>query len=225
MEYEFIPPSYLHPVVFGFYHLNRRAARAYFTWFLEQRSRRIELVEHAVRASPEAAYQAWPADGRVESLTVLGRWFAGHVHVRPRTAEEIEMAYADNPAWFRRVELDQWVLTDETVSFAVDLGMYFGQMLRRDVPGLAWQVLTNPKRSAYYHSPVLLQTQGTLAMIGSPLSLMLVFAYGLVDKTRQPRRLRELFAIWVAEMSPRYSQQSGVSSDVQGEGRDDQLQL
>src|SRR5690348_6517875 len=89
MEYEFIPPSYLHPVVFGFYHLNRRAARAYFTWFLEQLSRRIELVEHAVRASPEADYQAWQADGRVESLTVLGRWFADHVHVRPRTAEEI----------------------------------------------------------------------------------------------------------------------------------------
>jgi hypothetical protein len=180
------PPISKHPR-----QLSKSEARRFFDWFMEQIPIRTDQLLRLVTS--HEGHSSWTLDFSVDSLDALGSWYAENVETRPRTETEIDAIYSSAPAWFRQVEVEEWELTDRTFSFAYDVGVYFGEVLRRSIDGVEWALKTNAPSSVDYHLPILRQS-GSLDCC--PLHLMTVYAYGIARGSRGPERLRQLYDVW-----------------------------
>jgi hypothetical protein len=90
------------------------------------------------------------------------------------------------------VEVEDWQLTEKTLSLCVDVGIYLAEVLRGAHPELKWSLWT--RRTVDYHRPVLVGFQGQVPM--DPIRIAINVALGMVRGERQPTRLRELFDVW-----------------------------
>jgi hypothetical protein len=70
----------------------------------------------------------------------------------------------------------------------IDLGMYFGETLRKQIPYLKWQLCTT---KFAYHAPVL--TGFKRLRVYDPEEHVYGFARDLVENRCEPSRLKELF--------------------------------
>jgi hypothetical protein len=122
---------------------------------------------------------------------MLGKWFSAQVEKRPRTTDEIEGIVGQSPY---SIDTEDWELTGRTISLAIDVGMYFGQVLLRNHGSLKWEQPLKNKKFIDYGQPVL---TGFGAMPFNPVQMMITLAYGLIRKKHTGRRLRELYDIWV----------------------------
>jgi hypothetical protein len=84
-------------------------------------------------------------------------------------------------------------LTNRTFSLAMDIGMYFSQVLMKNYPSLKWEQPLGNKRFADYDQPCLV---GFGPVSPNPVRIGHVFAHGLADKTYTGKRLREVFDYW-----------------------------
>ena len=84
-------------------------------------------------------------------------------------------------------------LTNKTFSLAMDIGMYFGQVILKSLPGTRWgQPLRNPN-SADYGQPVIM---GFGRVPLNPVSIVVTLAYGFAAKKHSGDRLRALYDVW-----------------------------
>ena len=187
MQYKIIQP----PFTLKFRSMSREEAANYFDWFMQQIPIRIAVLEQAVQSV--AGYETWQADYTPKSLERLGQWFYEHVETRERTRGEKEAIYTQAPDWFGRVEIQDWELTNQTFSLAMDIGMYFGFLLEKELPGLKWIMVKKPKNDANFQQPALV---GTGKLILNPVWILVTYAYGIVSGTDGPEKLRELYDIW-----------------------------
>jgi hypothetical protein len=188
MKYEIIRP----PFILEFRTMSQREASEYYGWFIEQIPIRIRILEQVVQSVP--SYQSWQADGTPESLDKLGHWFSQQVRTRKKTEKEKEEIYRKAPSWFRNVETGDWELTDQTLSLAIDIGMYFGYIIKKNVPGLEWILIKKPRNDADFQQPVL---AGKSKLVLNPVRIVVTYAYSLADISQGPGRLRELYNTWV----------------------------
>jgi hypothetical protein len=166
----------------------------YRDWFLAVIPERVAQLERVVRAT--AGFEAWTADGTPGSLSALGQWFATQVSTRPLGADELK---AMEKRLSYPIEISPEDLDHRTLSLAVDIGIYFSQVLMRNVAGLRWEQDLTDKRNADY---------GRLVVVGSgrvplnPVAIMITLAYGFVRKSKTADRLAELYPIWVGALHP-----------------------
>ncbi|MBC7251337.1 MAG: hypothetical protein H5T62_13750 [Anaerolineae bacterium] len=187
MEYEVIQP----PFTLEFRNMSREEAIRYFNWFMEQIPIRIRVLERAVQST--AGYEDWQADYTPASLEKLGQWFCEHVATRKRTEEEKETIYSKAPEWFRSVEIEDWELTNQTFSLAIDIGMYLSRVLEKNCPGLRWVMVKKPRSDADFQQPVLV---GVGKPVFNPIAILVTYAYGIARRSKGPERLKELYDIW-----------------------------
>jgi hypothetical protein len=176
--------------------LSRPEARRFFDWYKEQIAFRNEQLFQVVTF--DRGYSDWTNDFSPESLNALASWYEKNVRTRKRTETEREAIYQSAPAWFRHVEVDDWVLTDRTFSYAFDVGIYFGEVLKKSIDGMDWELKVNAPSAVDYHLPIL-HCEGSLDCC--PYHLMKMYAYGIARKTQGSERLRELYAIWVVNLT------------------------
>lgn len=84
-------------------------------------------------------------------------------------------------------------LTDETVSKAIDVGMYFGMVLLKNHPSSRWDFKTESKRFADYGQPVIV---GFGAAILNPVRIAITLAYGVAAGTQSGSRLGQVYQFW-----------------------------
>ena len=176
--------------------LLRPDAHRFFDWYKEQIAFRNEQLLQVVTS--DRGYSDWTNDLSPESLNPLASWYVKNVGTRKRTETERDAIYQSAPAWFQHVEVDDWALTDRTFSFAFDVGIYFGEVLKKSLGGMDWELNVNAPSSIDYHLPIL-RREGSLACC--PFHLMKMYAYGIARKTQGPERLSELYEIWKANLS------------------------
>ena len=97
------------------------------------------------------------------------------------------------------MEIPREELTDQTFSLAVDVGMYFSQILLKNYPSLQWNQPFGGKLHIDYGQPVL---AGFGAMAFNPVHMMTMLAYSLADKKQTGKRLREVYDIWSKKVLP-----------------------
>ena len=167
----------------------RKEARAYFDWFVGQIPERLYELRRVVAAADADC----ELDGSPDSLACLGEPFLGWVTTRPRTPDEKAEAYADLPEHPQgAVEVEDWELTEETLSLCVDVGIYFGEVFRAAHPQIEWQLWT--RKSVGHHRPVLVGAQGNVPL--DPINIATNIAFGTARGRGRPGRLRELFDVW-----------------------------
>jgi hypothetical protein len=132
----------------------------------------------------------------LDSLDALGEWFRRHVEVCPRSSEEMKNI-RDKLAF--PIEFPNLELTDKTLSIFMDIGIYLGQVLRKNHPALHWEQIINNKRFVDYGYPVLVGfTNAPL----NPIRIVNVLAHSIANKTHMGKRLREVHNIWSNLVQP-----------------------
>jgi hypothetical protein len=133
-------------------------------------------------------YENWAPNETPESLEALGRWFEGQVETRKKAADEIEETRSKLTF---PIDIPEEELTDGTFSLSMDIGMYFGQVIIKNLPGTEWDQPLKNKRLADYGQPVIMGF-GTVPL--NPVRVMVTTAYGIARK--KPARLCELYDTW-----------------------------
>jgi hypothetical protein len=170
-------------------------ARMYFQWFLKEIPNRIRELRKVIEGSEPSI--ATPLDFSPDSLRPLGEWFSSTIEVRQREPDEIERELASLPEKARRMGVQDWTLTSESLSIAVDTGIYLGEVLARRFPGLQWSLKTHPRSDVSYNQPVL----ETRAIKVDPINLAVVLGYGVARGSRGPDDLHKLYHVWADRVS------------------------
>ena len=174
------------PFSIPFREMSKKQLDAYLVWFHQVLPGRIAELAQAVRET--ASYESWEPDASRESLDVLGRWFESQVETRKKTAEEIE---AIRLRLTFPIDIPEDQLTNRTFSLATDIGLYFSQVVLKNLPGTRWDQSRKDRRDVDYGQPVLVDFAfGPM----NPVSLVEVVARKIASG--KPARLRELYDIW-----------------------------
>jgi len=182
IAYQIIRP----PFPLEFRERSKKDLETYWTWFHLVTSERIAELANAVKATP--GYENWEPNGTPESLEALGQWFEGQVETRKKTAEEVEKAGA---ALTFPIDIPEVDLTDRTFSLAMDIGMYFGQVILKNQAGTQWDQPLQNKKFADYGQPVILGL-GTVPL--NPVRIAVTIAYGV--SRNKPALLRNVYETW-----------------------------
>jgi hypothetical protein len=166
----------------------------YYQWFMDVLPQRVSELAKVVKETP--GFENWQPDYTPASLDTLGEWFARQVETRNRTQEELQ-AIKERLVFPMQVPTDE--LTDRTFSLAMDIGMYFSQVLLRNYPSLKWEQPLDDKRFADYGQP-LLAGFGPVSL--NPVRIAHAFAHGLADKSYSRKRLREVYEYWAQRVQP-----------------------
>lgn len=163
--------------------------RRYFDWFVGTIPERIAELTKEVREISE--FKDWEPDFSPSSLDALGLWFAKQVGTRERTEAELQKIRDQGPQFGIESKSE---LTNRTFSLAMDIGMYFGQLMLTNHPSLRWDQRNSNKRFAHYGQPVLVGFEGGVPL--NPVHIAVTLAYGLAKKRKSGQRLRELYEHW-----------------------------
>lgn len=182
MTYSTIQP----PFTLQFRDMTKKELIAYATWLHDSVPGRIAELTDAVKATP--GYERWEPNMTPESLEDLGRWFEGQVETRKKGGEEVEQARAKLTF---PVDIPEEELTNRTFSLAMDIGMYFAQVILLNLPGVRWDQPLKNKKFADYGQPVIMGF-GTVPL--NPVRVVVMTAYGV--SRQKPARLRDLYDTW-----------------------------
>ncbi len=189
MNYEVIITPF--PIT-DFRSLSRQEINTYFKWYCAQTETAISRLARAVRST--SGFEGWEPDLRRASLIELGRWVEQNIQVRPRSQAEIDAVKASVPY---AVEVREFELVDSTVSLMFDVGIYFAEVLRTQITGLKWTVMTRSLRFVDYGQP-LLAGHGKVQL--NPMRVMVTFAYSLGDHTETGAALLEIYDVWAKNL-------------------------
>jgi len=174
-----------------FAELPKSKQKEFFKWFMDIIPERLEMLANFVQSTE--GYADWIPDFSPDSLIKLGEWYYNAVETREKTEEEI----ANVPEW---IGAEPWTLNYKTRSIAFDVGIYFGNVILRNVSGIKWKIWDKGKKSVDYGKPVLI---GAKENPLQPYHIMEVLAFGYADKSRHPSKLRELYDIWKESLQGR----------------------
>lgn len=133
-QYEFLPQPFEKRV----FDLNPTEATAYFDWYMAALSDRVAYVSQI--CAKELGVSPARLDLSPDSLVLLWKWFRKRAKTQPGPTPA-------NPK--------QKVLTPETELLLRDVGMYLGETMRRNLPGLYWTHYTAPKNDFFVNQPLL----------------------------------------------------------------------
>jgi len=138
---------------------------------------RIEELTKAVNSSDD--FETWRPEFSPVSLSSLDDWLATQVQTRRRTQEELQKITSGSR---HPIPIENWKLTDRTISLAVDIGMYLSQVLLTNHSSLQWDQPFGGKNFIDYGQPVLVEfTYGPF----NPVRMIIGQAYGVARKLKK----------------------------------------
>lgn len=184
MTYNSIQP----PFELSFREMSKQDLIRYSHWFHDTLPDRLDELARALRET--SGYESWQPDGSAESLDLLGRWFAAQVAMRPRL--ESEKKALEEKVIFP-IDLPGEELTTRTLSLAMDIGMYLGQVFMKNHAQLKWDQPFGNKKFIDYGQPVLVAFKpGPF----NPVRMAVTFAYGLAGHQKTGEGLRNIYETW-----------------------------
>ena len=168
---------------YAFFELTPKQAKEYFLWYTSEIPNRIALLwEYMKQDRPETE----PFDYSPESLIPLWEWYETKIEQVPMTAKEIESRVRMFPKYLEsEIQKNTKKFTDETLSLALDISIYLGEVVVKNHPHLRWNYRTRPKREISVYRPVIdgLNYKMTL----EPSRSLMVLTLEAIKERNQPR--------------------------------------
>lgn len=159
-------------------------------WYLLSLDDRVQQLRRLVATLDPK----WQPDLSLSSLDTVDQWFRSNARSRRRTSEEL----AEIRASLRfSVDVSDYELTDQTLSFSADVGIYMALVLKHLRQDLSWGQELKRRDSADFGYPVLMGFGGP---VFNPLRIGGVAAQKIINGKAQP--LADLVNIW-AGMRPK----------------------
>ena len=184
MTYEIIQP----PFELSFRGRSEKDLVAYREWFHAVMPARTAELRKAVKGT--RGFESWEPYLTPDPLGPLGEWFRGQVHTRKQTDEEMREM---RTRLTLPIDVSDEELTTRTFSLAMDIGMYFGQVIVKTLPGTRWgQPVKNPN-FADYGQPVIMGF-GTVPL--NPVRIAVTIGYAFAANERSGAELRATYDVW-----------------------------
>jgi hypothetical protein len=152
-------------------------------WFMENLPYCLDELLQSVWKTP--GFEDWNADFSVVSLGVLGEWLSTKIKKRELTNQEIAASEKNSPNF-----IYDWVFTDETKSWIVCVGTYYGQVIIKNNPSLKWRQELENKNLADYGQPIIV---GKGVVPYNPIRVVNVISHGILEGTKTGKRLQETY--------------------------------
>lgn len=169
-----LDPTAYSPVTSAFAAATPNELKVFFDAFMLNKPYCLDGLIQSVWQTP--GYEQWSADFSPESLNAVGEWFAARIRERAQSSSAVEKG------------------SEEVVSLAVAVGMYYGEVAVRNNRPLGWHLLSGSKRQADYGQPVVSRS-GKLPT--NPVRVAHAFASGIADGSKAAGRLRETYDYWM----------------------------
>lgn len=174
----------------SFFEMNKKEAQAYLDLFLSIKEERLELLDKAVSTNSKE----WIFDYKPKSLTPLFTWFKSVVATRSKTETEKEKEENKITGLLKgHIDVDNETFTDETVSICSDIGIYFGEVLRKE-KDLKWSFVLKPKKYVEYAQPILIKKGVQIDL--NPRAVIENVARKILEDTYREDELVKLYNVW-----------------------------
>ena len=178
------------PLEKSVFDLSPAEAEAYFDWYMAKLPERVEYVSRV--CAGELHIRRERMDCSPESLILLWKWFRTRARKQPGPIP-------GNPK--------QKVLTPETELLLLDVGMYLGETLRKNVPGIRWGFYTEPENDFFCNQPLLtgfvdLSSGKPFHAVFQPIHMAGIQARKLLRRESGDHDLYNIYCLW-AEKAPK----------------------
>jgi len=162
-------------------------------WFVAQIPERLEVLSRAVSANDGRSVIM---DYSPESLERLGDWFGNHIETRNKNHDELTRENDSLPQWFlQHGDKTNWMLTDQTLSLCVDIGIYFGEVMRKHHPVLNWDYVKSGRKFVDYNRPVIAPITGLIERM-CPQQVFVLVAMKCVQGENAHEAFRKRWMYW-----------------------------
>ncbi|MGB6407475.1 MAG: hypothetical protein WBF39_08360 [Planococcus donghaensis] len=136
-----------------FEEMTKKEAQQHFDWFVSQIPYRLSQLKKLYIWSTESNID--PLDLSPESLVALWKWFIPRVEIEPKSPEQLSEELANLPEWMHEIHSkNPSELTLATQSLIIDIGIYYGEVFRKEYPEMEWGFVTKPKKIFYVNRPI-----------------------------------------------------------------------
>ena len=177
------------PVTDSFFSMNSKELNSFYDLFMLNKPYCLDELIQAVWHTP--GYESWNADFSPESLDGVAEWLASRIYKEQLSSTVNETG---NDSIAGTADLNTPVLSEEAMSLAVLVGMYYGEVAVRNNPELSWSQLKGNKKQADYGQPVI-SASGSLPT--NPVRVAHAFACAIADGSKTLGRLRETYNYWM----------------------------
>ena len=180
---------------YAFFELTPKQAKEYFKWYMEAIPHRITLLWNYIQQDcPEIkAFDYSP-----ESLISIWEWYETKIKQVPKSKEEIEYEVSIYPKWMEEeIQKITMKFTDETLSLALDIATYLGEVVVKNHQYLYWGHYSRPKNEVAVNRPVILGLQSKKRRF-DPSRVVFVIMI-LSSKDHDKNQLYDLYRYWEDE--------------------------
>ncbi|WP_433958715.1 hypothetical protein [Cytobacillus horneckiae] len=190
MEYPLMtPPFEIKP----FKKMTKKEAQIHFEWYICEVPERVELVRRAYFETGGGNLEN--LDFSPQSLINLWTWFIPRINTIIRSEEEIEEEIKKVPDWLKgKVPEDKQKLSVGSLSLAMDIAIYFGEVFIGNFDKLYWGFVTKPKSSASVNRPVIMGFSTGIEL--DPRILVHNLTFNVINGNTDKESLFNLYQVW-----------------------------
>lgn len=154
--------------------LNKKEQSEFWRWFLASKNERVRMIEDLVKRDTE-----WSANFELGSLEGLGIWLVTHVRSEYRERIDQGIPPEDAASWSGTWLENDYELSTTWLSIGFDIGIYLGEVIIRNKPGVQWELCVKGGRTFIdYGQPCL---SGLAVSPWSPVHAGIYIAYKALD--------------------------------------------
>ncbi|NPC93597.1 hypothetical protein HOO54_15465 [Bacillus sp. WMMC1349] len=139
-----------------FEEMTKKEANEFFDWFIEEIPSRIEVLKEQTEHKIKLDYSK-------ESLIDLFTWYLSQITVYELSEEEIQANLDDlcqYPDFVYESEKERLLknpveLKKENYTLAMDIAIYYGEVIIKNFPQIQWTFFTKPKSQSDLNEPIL----------------------------------------------------------------------
>lgn len=190
MDYHLMEPPILRP----FQEMSKKEAKEHFDWYINQIPARIDLLKNVYSFTGGSDQQT--LDFTPNSLKPLWKWFIKYISIIPKSQEEIEKEKNNLSEHLKcKIVQNPNKLSLGTVAMAMDIAIYFCEVLARNNQNVKWGILAKTKNHADFNQPVLFGFLNNVTL--NPRTVV----YNLANKASKgdtnPESLFEVYKVWL----------------------------
>jgi len=153
MEYQPMMPPF---EIGAFDEMKKREAQRHLDWYVSEIPIRLELLKSLYARSGKNPKEL---DLSPESLIPLWSWFMPTVQTVQLSKREFEKMRAQYPEWIWD-ELANWEVHVKSLNIAMDIGIYFGEVMIAKYPKMKWGFVEKPKSYIDLNKPTIMYPTG-----------------------------------------------------------------
>lgn len=183
---KFTQNYYAHSAVFS--RLNKAGLSEFYEGFMANLPYCLdELFGKIWRTS---GFSEWDANFAESSLSHLADWLQISLEALDTSGNSMR---APIPLHLYNQNPPLWDFTDESREIIVAVGMYYGEVMVRQNPGVSWVHFLKGKSMADYGQPVI---SGSVLYAINPVRVATSFAFGVMDGSESRDGLLNAYEFW-----------------------------